>query len=46
MLLPEYKDTVFTITVPAMLGEVAFMLWLLIIGAKPKPLDDTFSAPG
>ncbi|HCA79250.1 MAG TPA: DUF4386 domain-containing protein [Bacteroidetes bacterium] len=46
VLLPEYKDTVFTIPVPAMLGEVAFMLWLLIIGAKPKPLDDTFSAPG
>lgn len=34
LLLPEYKDMVFKIAFPAMLGEVAFMLWLLIKGAK------------
>jgi len=34
LLLPEYKDMAFKIAVPAMLGEVAFMLWLLIKGAK------------
>jgi len=34
LLLPEYKDLIFTIAVPAMLGELAFMLWLLIKGAK------------
>lgn len=34
LLLPEYKDVAFKIAFPAMLGEVAFMLWLLIKGAK------------
>jgi len=34
VLLPQYKDMVFKIAFPAMLGEVAFMLWLLIRGAK------------
>jgi hypothetical protein len=34
LLLPQYKDMVFKIAFPAMLGEVAFMLWLLIKGAK------------
>jgi len=44
LLLPEYKDLVFKIAFPAMLGELAFMLWLLIMGAKPKPLVDTATA--
>lgn len=34
LLLAQYKDMVFKIAFPAMLGEVAFMLWLLIKGAK------------
>lgn len=34
LLLPQYKDMVYKIAFPAMLGEVAFMLWLLIKGAK------------
>ena len=34
LLLPQYKDMVFKIAFPAMLAEVAFMLWLLIKGAK------------
>jgi hypothetical protein len=34
LLLPQYKDMAFKIAFPAMLGEVAFMLWLLIKGAK------------
>jgi hypothetical protein len=34
LLLPQYKDLVYKIAFPAMLGEVAFMLWLLIKGAK------------
>ena len=33
--LPRYEETVSNITFPALLGEVAFMLWLLIKGA-PK----------
>jgi len=46
LLLPQYKDIVLKIAFPAMLGEVAFMLWLLIMGAKPQPLVDTAPAVG
>jgi hypothetical protein len=38
LLLPQYEDMVSNIALPAQLGEVAFMLWLVIKGAKPKPL--------
>ena len=34
LLLPQYKDIVFTYAFPAMLGELAFMLWLVIMGSK------------
>ena len=34
-LFPQYEDSVSTITFPILLGEVAFLLWLLIMGAKP-----------
>ena len=39
LLLPQYEDTVSNIAFPALLGEMAFMLWLVIKGAKPQPLD-------
>lgn len=42
LLLPQYKDLGFKIAFPAMLGEFAFMLWLLIKGAKLQPVN---SAP-
>jgi hypothetical protein len=38
LLLPQYQDTVFTISQPALAGEVALMLWLVIKGAKPPAL--------
>jgi Domain of unknown function (DUF4386) len=38
-LLPQYQDKVFTYSQPAFFGELAFMLWLLIKGAKPHPPD-------
>jgi hypothetical protein len=34
VVLPNYKDAVFTYTMPAMFGELVFMLWLLIKGAR------------
>ena len=34
LLLPQYKDIVYKIGVLPMFGEVVFMLWLLIKGAK------------
>jgi hypothetical protein len=41
VLLPQYQDKVFTFTQPAVFGEIAFMLWLVIKGAKPPALDAT-----
>jgi len=36
LLLPQYQGKVFTFSQPAFFGELAFMLWLLIKGAKSK----------
>jgi hypothetical protein len=41
MLLPEYQDKVNTYLQPAIFGEIVFMLWLLIKGAKPQTADPT-----
>jgi hypothetical protein len=40
-LLPQYKDVVYRITFPALFGEAAIILWLLIRGAKDQPLADS-----
>src|SRR5205814_1180216 len=34
LLFPQYEDKVFTYAQPLMIGEVATMLWLVIMGAK------------
>jgi hypothetical protein len=39
VLSPQYYDKVFTYSQPAAFGEVAFMFWLVIRGAKPPALD-------
>src|SRR6202140_208298 len=44
LLLPQYQDKVNTYLQPAILGEVAFMLWLVIKGAKPAALDAAASS--
>ena len=36
LLLPQYEHAVSNIAFPAQLGEIAIMLWLLIVGAKPS----------
>src|SRR5437660_2636047 len=36
ILLPQYQDKVDSYSQPAFFGEIAFMLWLLIKGAKPQ----------
>jgi len=38
VLFPQYEQMVFNITFPAMLGELAIMLWLVIMGARERPL--------
>src|SRR5712692_5879375 len=37
-LLPQYQNKVFILSQPALFAEVAFMLWLVIKGAIPKPV--------
>jgi hypothetical protein len=41
---PQNYDKVFSYSQPAAFGEVAFMLWLLIKGARPPALDATASS--
>ena len=38
LLLPKYENMVSNITFPALLGELVFMLWLIIRGARVQPL--------
>jgi uncharacterized protein DUF4386 len=42
-LLPQYEEKVFIYSQPALFGELAIMLWLVIKGARPPALDDTAS---
>jgi len=44
VVLPQDYDKVFTFTQPAVFGELAFMLWLVIKGARPPALDATASS--
>jgi hypothetical protein len=44
ILLPQYQDNVYGYAQPAILGEIAFMLWLLIKGAKPKVAEASTSS--
>lgn len=37
LLWPHYLAMIFTITTPILLGEVAFTLWLLIVGVRTPP---------
>jgi len=39
LLLPQYEEMVSNIAFPALLGEMAIMLWLVIKGARPQPVD-------
>jgi hypothetical protein len=41
VLLPQYQGKVFLFSQPALFGELAFMLWLVIKGAKPPALVAT-----
>jgi len=39
LLLPQHYEMVFTIATPILFGEAAFMLWLLIVGARVQPSE-------
>lgn len=36
VLFPAYEDTVSSVAFPLQLGEVVFVLWLVIVGARPR----------
>lgn len=44
-LAPQYQDQEFAIFQPAFFGEIAFMLWLVVKGARPHPLTKNAMAP-
>ncbi len=44
VLLPQYQDKVNTYLQPAVFGEIVFMLWLLIKGAKPQAVEAAASS--
>jgi hypothetical protein len=48
LMLPQYKDLVLhsPFALPAEVGEVALMLWLLLLGAKPRMSDKRVPAKG
>jgi hypothetical protein len=39
VLLPQYQDKLISMSFPALFGELAIMLWLVVKGAKQQPLD-------
>lgn len=36
LLWPQFADTVDMVAFPAQLGEIAFVLWMVIMGARPR----------
>jgi len=44
LLVPQYYDAVFRIASPFLLGEIAIILWLLIMGANPQPSEAAASS--
>jgi hypothetical protein len=45
LLIAQYEDVVSNYGFPALLGEMAIMLWLLIKGANSQPVDARTSLP-
>ncbi len=45
ILFPEVQDKLYAYSQPAFFGEIAFMLWLVIKGARPPAPDATASSP-
>jgi hypothetical protein len=41
---PQYADLAFRISLPALLGEMAFAFWLLIVGARVRPATESTMA--
>ena len=39
LMLPQYHDMAFNLAFPALLGEIAIMLWLLVMGANVNKVN-------
>lgn len=39
LLVPQHQKMVSTIATPVLFGEMALMLWLVIVGARPQPSE-------
>lgn len=46
LLWPQHLKTVSAVATPVLFGEVAFMLWLLIVGARVQPSEVAAPQPG
>ena len=46
VMAPQYEGTVLNYGTPVMFGEVAIMLWLLIVGARSRPPEVISAAHG
>jgi hypothetical protein len=44
-LFPQYSNKAFLISQPALFGELAFVLWLLIKGSKPQAQNAAAVSP-
>ena len=44
-LFPQYQNKVFIFSQPALFAELALMLWLVIKGAKPQPINAAALSP-
>lgn len=45
LLLPQGVEMASKISIPALLGEVVFTLWLIVVGARVQPSDATAQSP-
>ncbi len=45
VLFPEYQGTVFAWSQPALFGELAFMLWLVVKGTNPMAREAAIPSP-
>ena len=45
VLFPQYQNKVFIFSQPALFAELALMLWLVIKGAKPQPINAAALSP-
>src|SRR5207245_11410134 len=41
LFFPDYQNTVFILSQPALFGELAIMLWLVIKGANPPVVEQS-----